>query len=109
MGTLAIRVWAGGVLASAKRPERLTMFTTGTDIDNEMRRAAAVHRALGNEFGTPAQTALRFALGNRDLSTVVLGIGEYDQLDEALEAVRLGPLPEAAISKLETLWATDFK
>ena len=35
MGMLNIRVWAGGPLASAKRPDRLAVFTSGTDLDNE--------------------------------------------------------------------------
>ncbi len=34
MGMLAIRVWAGGVLAAPRRPERLDMMTAVTDLDN---------------------------------------------------------------------------
>jgi aryl-alcohol dehydrogenase-like predicted oxidoreductase len=109
MGILGIRVWAGGPLASATRPERLAMFTSGTDIDDEMRRAAAVRATLGNGYGTLAQAALRFVLGNRDLSSRVIGISTLAQLDEALTALAQGPLPSAAIAKLETLWATDFR
>ena len=78
MGVLNIRVWAGGTLASAKRPDRLFMMTTGTDLDNEMRCAAAVRKVLGDEYGTPAQAALRFVLGNRDLASRVIGIAELD-------------------------------
>ena len=85
------------------------MMTTVTDLDNEVRCAAAVRKVLGDEYGTPAQAALRFVLGNRDLSSRVVGISEIGQLDEALEAVRQGPLPTAAISKLDKLWANDFK
>ena len=109
MGTLNIRVWAGGPLASPKRPERLTVFTSGTDVDNEVRCAAAVRAMLGDVYGTPAQTALRFVLGNRDMSTRVIGIAELANLDEALRAVEMGPLPSAAITRLEGLWATDFR
>jgi L-galactose dehydrogenase/L-glyceraldehyde 3-phosphate reductase len=109
MGTLNIRVWAGGPLASPNRPERLTVFTSGTDLDNEVRCAAAVRKRLGDAYGTPAQTALRFVLGNRDLSTRVIGIGELANLDEALAAVEEGPLPSLAITRLEGLWATDFR
>ena len=90
MGVLNIRVWAGGPLASPQRPERLSVMTTGTELDNEMRCAAAVREALGDEYGTPAQTALRFVLGNRDLASRVIGIGRLAHLDEALEAVRRG-------------------
>ena len=109
MGILNIRVWAGGPLASAKRPERLAVLTSGTDVDNEIRCAAAFHQALGNEYGTPAQTALRFVLGNRDLSTRVIGVSSLGDLNEALAAVEKGPLPNAAIATLKDLWATDFR
>jgi L-galactose dehydrogenase/L-glyceraldehyde 3-phosphate reductase len=109
MGTLNIRAWAGGPLASAKRPERLAVFTSGTDLDNEVRCAAAVRAALGDAYGTPAQAALRFVLGNYDLSTRVIGIAQLSYLEEALAAVEAGPLPPEAIARLERLWATDFK
>src|SRR5262249_40587676 len=64
MGVLNIRTWAGGVLASAERPARLFVMTANTDVDNEVRCAAAVRAALGDGYGTPAQAALRFVLGN---------------------------------------------
>lgn len=109
MGILAIRIWAGGPLASAKRPDRLSVMTAGTDLDNEMRCAAAVHAALGTEYGAPAQAALRFVMGSRDLSARVIGISQLSFLDEALAAVPMGPLPPEAIAKLERLWASDFR
>jgi D-threo-aldose 1-dehydrogenase len=108
MGTLAIRVMAGGPLASPRRPDRLAMMTSDTDLDNEVRCAAAVRAALGASYGTPAQVALRFTLGNRDLSSRVIGISELAQLDEALAAVERGPLPPEGMAKLDQLWATDF-
>jgi aryl-alcohol dehydrogenase-like predicted oxidoreductase len=108
MGMLAIRVMAGGPLASPRRPDKLAMMTSDTDLDNEVRCAAAVQAALGASHGTPAQVALRFTLGNRDLSSRVIGISELAQLDEALAAVERGPLPPEAIAKLDQLWANDF-
>jgi aryl-alcohol dehydrogenase-like predicted oxidoreductase len=108
MGMLAIRVLAGGPLASPRRPDRLAVMTSDTDLDNEVRRAAAVRAALGASHGTPAQVGLRFTLGNRDLSSRVIGIAELAQLDEALAAVERGPLPPEAVAKLDQLWATDF-
>lgn len=109
MGVLNIRVWAGGALASSARPEGLFMMTNGTDLDNEVRCAAAVHRLLGNAYGTPAQTALRFVLGNRDITARVVGISEIPQMEQAFDAVSQGPLPSSAISKLGGLWANDFQ
>jgi L-galactose dehydrogenase/L-glyceraldehyde 3-phosphate reductase len=109
MGVLNIRVWAGGVLASTNRPDELFMMTTGTDLDNEMRCAAAVREALGTAYGTPAQAALRFVLGNRDVTSRVIGISSVKQLEEALDAVEKGPLPMAAVGRLEELWANGFE
>jgi len=108
MGVLAIRVMAGGPLASPRRPDKLAMMTSDTDLDNEVRCAAAVRATLGTGYGTPAQLALRFTLGNRDLSSRVVGISALSQLDEALAAVERGPLPPDAMAKLDQLWATDF-
>jgi len=66
-------------------------------------------RALASEAsGTPAQAALRFALGNKDFATRVIGITTIAQLDEALAALAQGPLPPAAMSRLEALWSNGF-
>jgi D-threo-aldose 1-dehydrogenase len=93
MGVLNIRVWAGGVLATPVRPARLFVMTADTDADNEVRCAAAVRAALASEasgqraalgdaYSTPAQAALRFALGNKDFATRVIGITTIAQLEE---------------------------
>jgi L-galactose dehydrogenase/L-glyceraldehyde 3-phosphate reductase len=108
MGALNIRPLAGGLLGTAERPARLFVMTSGTDVDNEVRCAAAVRAALGAEYGTPAQAALRFTLGNKDIASRVIGITTINQLDEAIDALAQGALPTAAVSKLEEVWATEF-
>jgi D-threo-aldose 1-dehydrogenase len=109
MGVLNIRPLAGGLLGSTDRPQRLFVMTTDTDVDNEMHCAAAVREALGDQFGTPAQAALRFVLGNRDIASRVIGITSIAQLNEAVDAIALGPLPGSAISNLDALWANEFR
>jgi len=53
-------------------------------------------------YGTRAQAAIRHALANPDLSTVVVGVTGLEQLDEALAAVQAGPpLPGAALDEVE--------
>src|SRR5262249_38797913 len=108
MGVLNIRPLAGGLLGSTEPPKNLFVMTTGTNVDNEMRCAAAGRASRSDGSGTPAQAALRFVLNNRDLASRVIGITSIAQLDEAIEAVAQGPLPTAAISKLDALWANDF-
>ena len=108
MGILNIRVWAGGVLANPQPPAKLFVMTSGTDMANEIRCATAVRSVLGDDYGSPAQAALRFVLANQDFATRVIGITEIAQLDAALAAVAEGPLPAAAMSRLEALWANGF-
>ena len=149
MGVLNIRAWAGGVLASPARPDRLFVMTANTDADNEVRCASAVRAALASEasgqrghsevrahsasedarkraddtrpepgssaraalgdaYGTPAQAALRFVLGNGGFAARVIGITTIAQLDAALAALAQGPLPAAALSRLEALWGNGF-
>jgi D-threo-aldose 1-dehydrogenase len=108
MGVLNIRIFAGGVLATPQPPDQLFVMTSDTDLGNETRCAAAVRAALGDSYGTPAQAALRFVLGNRDFTSRVIGISRIEQIEEALEALAQGPLPSAGTSRLETLWANEF-
>jgi aryl-alcohol dehydrogenase-like predicted oxidoreductase len=50
----------------------------------------------------------RAVLGNPDFATRVIGISTIEQLDAAFAALAQGPLPAAAMSKLETLWSSGF-
>jgi aryl-alcohol dehydrogenase-like predicted oxidoreductase len=79
-----------------------------TDLSNEVRCAAAVRSVFEGE-GAPAQAALRFVLGNRDFSSRVIGVSTIEQLEAALDGLARGPLPSAAVTKLEALWANEFK
>jgi aryl-alcohol dehydrogenase-like predicted oxidoreductase len=47
-------------------------------------------------------------LGNPDFATRVIGISSIAQLDAAIAALAEGPLPPAAMSKLEALWDSGF-
>jgi L-galactose dehydrogenase/L-glyceraldehyde 3-phosphate reductase len=108
MGMMNIRVFAGGSLASPQRHGREFVMFPGADLSSEDKRAAAVRAALEDRYGTPAQTALRFALANTDFACHVIGIADLGQLDEALAAVRMGPLPQRALAELEPVWRSNF-
>ncbi len=108
MGIMAIRVFAAGVLASPARHGREVVITRDSDLDLEARRAEAVFSALGDRYGTRAQTALRFVLSNPDLSCAVIGLADLAQLDEALAGAERGALPKTAIEQLEQLYTGNF-
>lgn len=104
MGVMAIRVLAGGALASPQRHGREIPITPDADVDKEHARAARLFAELGERYGTRAQTAIRFALAEPAIHTLVLGFASLDHLDEALRAFSSGPLPETALAKLRQIW-----
>ena len=105
---MAIRVFAAGVLATDVRHGREVIVTQATDVPTEERRARAAFAALGNGYGTRAQTALRFVLANPDVSCAIIGMAEPAHLEEALAGAALGPLPQQALDALEAVYAADF-
>jgi aryl-alcohol dehydrogenase-like predicted oxidoreductase len=105
---MAIRVFAAGVLATDVRHGREIIITQGTEIAAEERRARAVFAALGDAYGTRAQTALRFVVTNPDVSCAIIGLAEPAHLEEALAGAEAGPLPRQALDALERLYAADF-
>ncbi|MCH8002007.1 MAG: aldo/keto reductase [Proteobacteria bacterium] len=103
-----IRVLAAGVLATDARHGREVVITRGSEIPLEEKRAHAVFDRLGTEYGTRAQTALRFGLANPDVACVIFGLAELSHLEEALGAAEMGPLPQEALDELNTLYAAEF-
>jgi D-threo-aldose 1-dehydrogenase len=105
---MVIRVLAAGVLASERRHGRENQITEDADLETEAARAKAVFATLGDRYGTRAQSAIRFALANPDVSCVLVGMAELSHLEEALAAVEMGPLPKDALDRLQPLYASDF-
>ncbi len=103
-----IRVLAAGVLATDARHGREVVITRGSEIPLEERRAHVVFERRGTEYGTRAQTALRFGLANPDVACVIFGLAELSHLEEALGAAEMGPLPQEALDALNTLYAAEF-
>jgi L-glyceraldehyde 3-phosphate reductase len=106
---MCIRVFASGVLATDERHGREVALTEASDLDTEQRRAAGVFAVLQNRYGTRAQAAVRFALANPDLATIVLGLAEPRHLEEAIAAQAKVPLPAEAIERLQAVYARDFR
>jgi aryl-alcohol dehydrogenase-like predicted oxidoreductase len=106
MGTMGIRIFAAGHLATTERHGREMPITMNAESAAEEPRATAALAALASERGTPAQKALRFGLACPLLSTIVVGIGEPSHLEEALAAADMGPLPPPALQALDQLRRT---
>ncbi len=108
MAIMAIRIFAASYLATPMRTGRESILTENTTADKEAGAAKAVFGVLGDEFGTWAQTAVRFALSNQMVSTAIVGLSDQAHLDEAAAGAEKGPLGNAAMKKLEKLWRAGF-
>lgn len=108
MAIMGIRIFASGALATDARHGREVQLAADADLESEKRRSAAVFKVLGNRYGTRAQTAVRFGLGNPDVSCVVIGLAELAHLEEAIAAQSMGPLPDQAVEQMEAVYAHGF-
>jgi len=109
MGIMAIRILAAGVLATDTRTGREIPVSSGVHVEDEERRTRAVFATLGGRYGTRAQTAVRFAIANPDVSGAIVGLATLEHLDEALAGVASGPLPEEAMVALAGVYASGFQ
>ena len=108
VAVMNIRVLAAGVLATDQRHGREVPMSDAAPIDTEEARARAVFARLGERYGTRAQTAIRFALANPDISCVLVGMAELAHLEEALAAAEMGPLPDVALRELREVYRSNF-
>ena len=101
MGTTVLRVLEAGLLAENSR-----------EAPSE-RQARNAERARSLAFlqdgdATLVPAAIRFALSNPAVSTVLVGISELEHVDAAADAAERGPLSSDQLTKIEVARAQDF-
>jgi aryl-alcohol dehydrogenase-like predicted oxidoreductase len=75
-------------------------MSPGSEPARDLERAVLVDVAFEGQLGTPAQRAIRFALGQPGISGVLVGTvgsAEVDEVDEAVAAAALLPLSDEAL------------
>ena len=97
-----------GVLASDERHGREVVVTRDSEIEVEETRARAVFAALGDAYGTRAQTAVRFVLSNPRVACAIVGLASPEHLEQALAAQAAGPLPGDALTALARVHQSGF-
>jgi aryl-alcohol dehydrogenase-like predicted oxidoreductase len=112
MGTIGIRVLAGGALSGNEDRHPLGLpvvepIGSGGSYAADAARARRLmpmvsegHAASLTEMG------IRFAIAHPALTTTEIGLANMEQLDDAIRAVEKGPLPPAALARLAALQAT---
>ena len=112
MGTVGIRVMAGGALSGSASRHPLAMpvvepIGSGADYAADLRRAQRLEPMVHEgHAGSLAELAMRFAIANPALSTTLIGIANLEQFEAAASAVLKGPLSPAALARLKDLQRT---
>ena len=70
------------------------------DVDRARRLAPLVEEGF---CASLAEAAVRFALSHPAMGTILVGMATPQQFEDALAAVRKGPLPQAALDRLTAL------
>ena len=106
VGTMGIRVFAAGILATDVRHGREIIITEDTDVSSEEVRAQDALQKLGMDtdgntpHGTRAETALRYVLSEPLVDCAIVGLAELGHLRQVLQAADAGPLPAEALAAL---------
>ena len=109
VGVVGIRVLAGGALSgSAERhpiagppPEPIgSAMSYDADIERGRRLQPLVEEGFA---ASPTEAATRFALSHPAMGTILVGMATPQQFEDALAAVKKGPLPQAALERLSAL------
>jgi aryl-alcohol dehydrogenase-like predicted oxidoreductase len=109
MGTIGIRVLAGGALSGSDWRHPLAMaevppIGSGADYRADLRRAQRLQPLIREGHAASlTEMALRFAIANPALSTTLVGLANLEQLEAAAGAVEKGPLSPAALARLKEL------
>jgi aryl-alcohol dehydrogenase-like predicted oxidoreductase len=99
IGVMGIRAVQAGALTVA-----IDRHVSPNNPDSKDYERAAPYRALCRELGEdPALLAHRYALSIDGVGTVVLGVKNRAELEQCLEAERLGPLEPALLQRIDSL------
>ena len=109
MGTIGIRVMAGGALSGSTKRHPLSMqavepLGSGLDFATDAARARRLQPMLeeGHVKSLP-ELAMRFAIAHPALTTTQIGLANLDELEAAAAAVLKGPLSAASLTRLASL------
>jgi aryl-alcohol dehydrogenase-like predicted oxidoreductase len=114
MGVVVIRVMAGGALGGEVARKGYASPTVGgallpnAEYDVDEMRSAKLAFLREGDIRTVAQAAVRFALMNESVSTVLVGFSSIQQINDAVDCSGMKPLSAATMDRLKSLWSSDF-
>ncbi|HEY93694.1 MAG TPA: aldo/keto reductase [Dehalococcoidia bacterium] len=114
LGVVIIRVMAGGALGGSvartgyAAPSIGGGLAPGSEYNDDEARAGKLDFLVSGSLKSLPQAAVRFALDNPHVSTVLVGYSDNAQITEAAACSGMEPIPESMLERLAGLWATDF-
>ena len=112
MGAFVIRVLAAGALTSdpsAGGGGSGQTLSPGSDYPTDLQRAEKVKAALGVDGKRLTQAAIRFALMNEKVSSVLVGFSQPSHVDDAVACSGAPALDSEQMQKIQRLWESDFE
>lgn len=111
MGVIAIRVLAAGALSGTlsrhlNAAQSVAPIASGSDLAADVALAHAFQPLIDEGYaGSLVEAAIRFSISNPKVGTTLVGVSSFEQLEQAIAAVEQGPLPAAALERLQGIWA----
>jgi aryl-alcohol dehydrogenase-like predicted oxidoreductase len=109
MGAIGIRALAGGALSGVATRHPIASpppepIGSGPDYGADLAQAARFQFLVDENYAESlAEAAIRFATSNGAIGTTLIGVATPEQFEAAASAVAKGPLPQAALDRLQTL------
>ena len=109
VGTIGIRVLAGGALSGVETRHPLGMTSvdpigSASTYAGDVARAVRLGQVIKEGFAQSLiEASLRFALSNPNLCTTLVGLSTIEQLEHAAHSAEKGPLPDEALKLIATL------
>jgi L-galactose dehydrogenase/L-glyceraldehyde 3-phosphate reductase len=109
VGVIGIRVLAGGALSGSSERHPIASpppepIGSAMSYDADIARARRLMPVVAEGFAASlTEAATRFAIGNAAVGTILVGMATPQQFEDAFAAVQKGPLPAAAIARVEAL------
>jgi aryl-alcohol dehydrogenase-like predicted oxidoreductase len=109
LGTIGIRVLAGGALSGAETRHPLGMpsvdpigsaLNYSGDVARAVRFSELVKRGFAQSL---VETSIRYVLSNPALTTTLVGLSTMEQLEHAGQSANKGPLPAEALKLISTI------
>ena len=111
VGVVGIRVLAAGALSGTAERHPIASappepIGSAHSYEMDLERARRLMPLVTEGFASSlAEAATRFAITHKAMGTILVGMATIEQFQESLSAVLKGPLPQAALDRLNELTA----